>query len=62
VTQKLDFPQPEFTFGQFSIQLMVVQSLKYGMQMLSVLGFILGINQDIIDEDHHKLVQLWHKC
>jgi hypothetical protein len=61
VAQELDFPLPEFTFGQFSIQLMVAQSLKYDMQMLSVLGFILGINQDIIDEDHHKLVQLWHK-
>jgi hypothetical protein len=40
---------------------MVAQSLKYGMQMLSVLDFILGINQNVINEDHHKLVQLWHK-
>jgi hypothetical protein len=29
--------------------------------MLSMLLFILGIYQDIINEDHHKFVQLGHK-
>ena len=38
---------------------MVTQSLKYGMQMFSVLGFILGINQNIINENDHEFVQLW---
>jgi hypothetical protein len=28
--------------------------------MPSMLLFILGINQDIINEDHHKFVQLMH--
>jgi hypothetical protein len=61
VTQEFNFLQPEFTFRQFGIQLMVTQSLKYGMQMFSVLSFILGINQNIINENHYKFVQLWHE-
>jgi hypothetical protein len=61
VTQKFDLPQPEITFGQLSIQLMITQPLKYYMQMLSMFGFIHQIDQYIIDEDYHKLVQLWHK-
>jgi hypothetical protein len=56
VTQKFNFPQPEITFGQFGIQLMVTQSLKYSMQMFSALGFILGIDQNNINENHHKFV------
>jgi hypothetical protein len=29
--------------------------------MLYVLLFALGVDQDVINEDHDKLVQLWHE-
>jgi hypothetical protein len=61
VTQKFNLSQPEITFGQLSIQLMITQSLKYCMQVHGMLSFILGINQNIINEDHHQFVQLWHE-
>gem|GEM_PF-4688878 len=31
------------------------------MQMFGVLGFILGIDQNIINENNHEFVQLWHE-
>ena len=40
---------------------MVTQSQKYSMQMFGVLGFILGINQNIINENDHELVQFRHE-
>jgi hypothetical protein len=29
--------------------------------MLSMLVFILGLDPNIINENHHKFVQLWHE-
>jgi hypothetical protein len=31
------------------------------MKMLLMLFFILGVDQDVVNEDHNKLVQLWHE-
>ena len=61
VTQEFNFLQPEFTFRQFSIKTMISQSLKHDVQMLSMFVFILGIDQNIINENDHELVQLWHE-
>ncbi len=40
---------------------MITQSLKHDVQMLSMFVFILGIDQNIINENDHELVQLWHE-
>jgi hypothetical protein len=31
------------------------------MKMLRMLGFAIGINENIIDEDHYELVQFIHE-
>jgi hypothetical protein len=61
VTQELNFGQPELTLAEFCIQLMITQSLKYNVEMLSMLFLTLRKDQDVINEDHGKLVQLLHK-
>ena len=61
VTQEFNFLQLEFTFRQLSIKTMIAQSLKHDVQVLSVFVFILGIDQNIIDENDHEFIQLWHE-
>jgi hypothetical protein len=40
---------------------MIPQALQNNTKMLRMLGFVLGINKDIINEYHYKLVQLIHE-
>jgi hypothetical protein len=40
---------------------MVSKSLQNNSKMLRMLFFTLGIDQDVVNEDHDKLVQLRHK-
>jgi hypothetical protein len=40
---------------------MVTKSLKNNLKVLPMLYFILGVDQDVINEDHNKLVQLQHE-
>ena len=40
---------------------MLSQLLQHKPQMLLMLFFILGVDQDIIDEHHDKLIQVLHK-
>jgi hypothetical protein len=61
VTQKLNFGQPELTLAEFCIQLMITQLLKHNVEMLLMLFLTLRKDQDIINEDHDKLVQLFHE-
>jgi hypothetical protein len=61
VTQKLHTIQPELTFREFGIEFVVSQSLQDNMKMLHMLGFALGINENIINEDHYELVQFIHE-
>jgi hypothetical protein len=58
VTQKLNFGQPELALVKFCIQLMITQSLKHNVEMLFMLFLTLRKDQDVINEDHDKLVQL----
>jgi hypothetical protein len=53
--------QSEFTLSELGIELMVVKSLQDNMKMLLMLFFILGVDQDVINKDHDKLVQLQHE-
>jgi hypothetical protein len=40
---------------------MVMKSLQNNPKMLLMLFFIPGVDQDVIDEDHDKLLQLRHE-
>jgi hypothetical protein len=61
VAQKFYTIQPEFTFGELSIELMISQTLKDISEMFRMLLLIFGIDEHIIDEDHCEFVELRHK-
>jgi hypothetical protein len=61
MSKKRNFLQPESTFTEVEIELMVSKSLQNKLEMLHMLLFTLGIDQDVINEDHDKLVQLCHE-
>jgi hypothetical protein len=61
VSKKGNFLQPESTLAKFGIELMVTKSLQNNSEMLCMLFFTLGIDQDVINKYHDKLVQLWHE-
>jgi hypothetical protein len=58
MSKKQNFLQPESTLAELGIELMVPKSLQNHSEMLRMLFFILGIDQDVINKDHDKLVQL----
>jgi hypothetical protein len=49
VAQKFHTIQPEFTFGELSIKLMISKMLKDNSEMFGMLLLVFGINEDIID-------------
>jgi hypothetical protein len=53
--------QPECTLVELGIKLMVTKSLQDNTKMLLMLFLILEVDQDVINEDHDKLVQLRHE-
>jgi hypothetical protein len=50
--------QPERTLAEFDIELMVMKSLQNNLKVLLMLCFILRVDQDVINENHDKLIQL----
>jgi hypothetical protein len=61
VTQEFHTIQLELTFRELSIEFVISQSLQDNTKMLRMLGFTLGINENIINEDHYELVQFIHE-
>jgi hypothetical protein len=61
VTKEQNFAQLELTFAEFCIELMISQSLKHNAKMAIMLFSILGIDQNVINENHAKLVQFCHE-
>jgi hypothetical protein len=61
VPQKFHTTQPEFAFGELSVQLMILQTLQYNSKMFAMLLLIFGIDKDIIDKDHYEFVEVRHK-
>jgi hypothetical protein len=61
ISKKRKFLQLESTLAELGIELMVSESLQNISEMLRMLLFTLGIDQDVINGDHDKLVQLRHK-
>jgi hypothetical protein len=60
MSKKRNFLQPESTLTEFGIKLMVSKSLQNNSEMMCMI-FTLGIDQNVINEDHDKLVQLRHE-
>jgi hypothetical protein len=56
MSQKRNFLQPKSTLAKLGIELMVSKSLQNNSEMLRILLFTLGIDQDVINEDHDKFV------
>jgi hypothetical protein len=61
MSKKWNLLQPECTFAKLDIESMVTKSLQNNPKMLFMLFFILELDQDVINEYHDKLVQLWHE-
>jgi hypothetical protein len=54
---KWNFAQPELAIAKLCIELIITQSLKHNAEMLFMLFLALRKDQDVINEDHNKLVQ-----
>jgi hypothetical protein len=61
MSKKRNFLQPESTLAEFRVELMVLKSLQNNADVPLMLFFTLRIDQYVINEDHDKLVQLWHE-
>jgi hypothetical protein len=61
MSKKRNFLPLESTLVELGIELMVMKSLQNNSEMLHMLFFTLGVDQGVINEDHDKLVQLWHE-
>jgi hypothetical protein len=55
------FRKPEFTLGELGIEAMLTQLGESEAKMLRMLFFGLGIDKNIIQIDHHKLVKVFHE-
>jgi hypothetical protein len=58
MTQELNFAQPELALAKLRIKLMITQSQQHNAEMLFL---TLRKDQDDVNEDHDKLVQLFHE-
>jgi hypothetical protein len=61
MSKKVNFLQPESTLAEFGIELMVPMSLQNNLEMRCMLLLSLGVDQDVVNEYHDKLVQLRHE-
>jgi hypothetical protein len=61
VPQEFHTFQPEFTFAELSIKLMISQSLKNNSEVFGMFFLVFGVDEDIIDKDHYEFVELRHK-
>jgi hypothetical protein len=61
MSKNRNFLQLESTLAELDIELMVLKSLQNNSEMLRMLLFALGIDQDIVNEDYYKLIQLQHE-
>jgi hypothetical protein len=61
LAKKWYFLQSERTLAELGIKLMVAKSLQDNTKVLLMLFIILEVDQDVVNKDHDKLVQLRHK-
>ena len=56
MTEEWNFLQPKVTLAEFSIKLMFSKTLKNYVKMMIMFFLSLGVDQDIINEDHDELI------
>ena len=61
MSKKSDFPKPKLTLTELSIQLMLTKCSEHSSQMFCVFLFTLGIDKNVVDKHHDKLVQIIHE-
>jgi hypothetical protein len=61
MTKKCNLCQPKFRLAEFGVQLVGSELLQYLSQLLLMLVSGLGINQNVINKYHNKLIQVFHK-
>jgi hypothetical protein len=61
VTQEWYFLDQELAFAELGIQLMLLQSLKHNSEVILMFFHTLQIYQNVVNEHHDELVQLWHE-
>jgi hypothetical protein len=54
MTQELHLLLPKFTFGEFSINVMLTQFFENRPQMLCMLFLGLGVDEDVVNENDKK--------
>ena len=58
MSQEFHLSKPKFTFAELDIQLMVHECLENNLQMILMLLLKLGVDQDVVNKDHNKLIQI----
>ncbi|MFS7981234.1 hypothetical protein Hanom_Chr10g00948541 [Helianthus anomalus] len=58
MSKKLDFTKPELTLRKFGIELFLMKQFQNTMEMLLMISLVLGINENVINEDNDKIVQI----
>jgi hypothetical protein len=61
VTQEWDLLDPELTFAELGIQLMLSQSLEYNSEVIFMFFHTLRMYQNVINEHHNELVLFRHE-
>jgi hypothetical protein len=61
MSQKLNGIHLEFALGEFGLQVVVSQFLKNNMEMFRMIFRILGIDQNVINEDHYEFIKFLHE-
>ena len=56
MSQKFHLYKPKFTLAELGVQLMVSQGLENNPQVTLMLLLRLGVNQNVINKDHDKLI------
>jgi hypothetical protein len=61
MSKKKKFSRAKNTLANFGIELMVPNLLQNNVKMPLMLFFTLAIDQDVVNKEHNKLVQLQHE-
>jgi hypothetical protein len=61
VTQESHFTQPKLALAELDVQLVLSQSLKHDTKVFLMFFHTLRVYQNIVDENHDKLIQLQHE-
>jgi hypothetical protein len=58
---KWNLGQPECTLAEVGIELVFTQPLQDNPKMSLMFLLIFGVDRDVVNEYHEKLIQLWQK-